>query len=770
MILKGNRGNPGMNTECIARKFRVNGIVQGVGFRPFIYGLANRYRLKGEVANTSDGVSLHVEGFPEDIESFGRDLVQYCPPMARITDLAAVDEPLGNYRNFSITRSRHQKSVATLISPDVSICADCLRELFDPADRRYRYPFINCTNCGPRYTIIDQIPYDRLNTCMRKFRMCPDCQAEYDDPGNRRFHAQPNACAACGPRLAFYDRTGKAMDASDPVEHAAALLKAGYIVAVKGLGGFHLAVDAENNEAVLRLRQKKSREEKPLALMSASLSDIAVYAYVDAEEETLLTSPQRPIVLLRKRIPNPLSQQVSPRNKYFGAMLPYTPLHYLILSSGFTALVMTSANRSEEPIAIENDEAVARLADIADYFLVHDREIYLRSDDSIVKRTAGAARFIRRSRGVVPLPVFLKNPVPPVLACGAEQKNTVCLTRGNQAFISQHIGDLENLPAYDFFKLTIRHMQRILDIRPQILACDLHPDYLSTRYVLEQEKVRKLQVQHHHAHVVSCMAENGLDGEVIGLAFDGTGYGTDGSIWGGEVLIAGPNGFKRAASLSPVLMPAGASAIKEPWKMAVSYLYAAFGDLLWNLDLALFKAIDARRISRIIEMITRKINSPVTSSLGRLFDGVAAIAGIRTQVSFEGQAAMELEMAAGENPQAFYDYEWKSEDIYKVMVPPLIRAVVRDVQAGVPLPEISARFHLTLIRLFTDLCAAIRADSGLNRVALSGGVFQNSILLCGLGQALSDKGFEVYSHRQVPANDGGISLGQAVIAAAAAGH
>jgi len=765
-----NMAAKSLESECIARKYRVNGIVQGVGFRPFVYQLANRYRLKGEVANTSSGVSLHVEGFPEDIESFGRDLVRNCPPLARITDLASVAEPLRNFRNFSIARSEQPQTVSTLISPDVSICADCLRELFDPMDRRYRYPFINCTNCGPRYTIIDRIPYDRPNTSMRKFKMCAECQAEYDDPGNRRFHAQPNACAACGPRVALYDRSGKKVDAPDPVEHAAALLKAGYLLAVKGLGGFHIAADAENGESISRLRQRKLREEKPLALMSYSLADIAVYAHIDAEEEILLTSSQRPIVLLRKRIPNPLSQQVSPRNQYFGAMLPYTPLHYLILSRGFKALVMTSGNRSEEPIAIDNDDGFARLADIADYFLVHDRDIYLRSDDSIVKRSAGAARFIRRSRGFVPLPVFLKKPVPPVLACGAEQKNTVCLTKGNQAFLSQHIGDLENLPAYDFFKLTISHMQRILDIHPQVLVCDLHPDYLSTRYVLEQESVRKLQVQHHHAHVVSCMAENGLEGDVIGLAFDGTGYGTDGSIWGGEILIAAPAGFKRAASLRPVPMPAGASAIKEPWKMAVSYLYDAFGDALWNLDLPLFREIDAKRIAGIIEMISKKINSPATSSLGRLFDGVAAIAGIRTHVFFEGQAAMELEMAAGETSQAFYDYEWKSEGIYQVGIQPIIRAVVRDVQEGLPPAEISARFHLTLIRLFTDLCGAIRADSGLNRVALSGGVFQNAILLSGLEKTLGDTGFDVYSHHQVPANDGGISLGQALIAAAVAEH
>ncbi|MEW6671610.1 MAG: carbamoyltransferase HypF [Thermodesulfobacteriota bacterium] len=759
----------GIEPECIARTFRVNGIVQGVGFRPFVYGLANRYRLKGEIANTSSGVCLHVEGVPADIASFGRDLVANCPPLARITDLVSSDGPLRNFRDFSIAASREQKTAETLISPDVSICADCLRELFDPADRRYRYPFINCTNCGPRYTIVDHIPYDRPNTSMRKFRMCPGCQAEYDDPNNRRFHAQPNACAACGPRVALYDRFRKRVEGAEPVEQAAALLKAGYLLAVKGLGGFHIAADAENSAAVVRLRQRKLREEKPLALMSRDLSDIAIYARIEAGEEILLRSPQRPIVLLPKRIPNPLARQVAPRNRYFGVMLPYTPLHYLILSCGFTALVMTSGNRSEEPIAIDNDDAFARLADIADYFLTHDRDIYLRSDDSIVRHTAGAARLVRRSRGYVPAPVFLKERIPPVLACGAEQKNTVCLTRGNQAFLSQHIGDLENLPAYEFFKMTIAHMQRILDIQPQILACDLHPDYLSTRYVAEQETGRKIQVQHHHAHIVSCMAENGLEGEVIGLAFDGTGYGTDGSIWGGEVLIAGPAGFRRAATLWPVPMPTGASAIKEPWKMAVGYLYDAYGEGLWNLDLPLFKAVDADRIARIVEMTVKKINAPATSSLGRLFDGIAAIAGLRTHVGFEGQAAMELEMAADKTSRKFYDFEWISDGIYKVLPAPLVRAVVRDVAAGADLAEISARFHSTLIRLFSDLCGAVRADSGLSRVALSGGVFQNAILLAGLEKALGDKGFEVYSHRQVPANDGGISLGQAVIAAAAGG-
>lgn len=756
-------------SECTARGFRVNGVVQGVGFRPFVYQLANRYRLKGEIANTSSGVSLHVEGFRGDIECFGRDLVKRCPPLARITEVVTVEEPVRHFQHFSIARSRPGKAVSTLISPDVSICADCLRELFDPADRRYRYPFINCTRCGPRYTIIDHIPYDRPHTSMRTFRMCPDCQSEYDDPGNRRFHAQPNACALCGPRVTLYDRTGKQIEAPDPVRHTAALIKEGYIVGVKGLGGYHLAADAENDEAVSRLRLRKLREEKPFALMSPGISEISLYARFGDAEEKSLTSPQRPIVLLGKRLPNPLSPQVSPRNGCFGVMLPYTPLHYLILAHGFTALVMTSGNRSEEPIATDNEEAFARLSDIVDYFLTHNRDITMRCDDSIVRQTAGDIRLIRRSRGYVPLPVFLKNRMAPVLACGAEQKNTVCLARGNQAFLSQHIGDLENLPAYEFFQRTIAHLEHVLDICPEILTCDLHPDYLSTRYVQERNSGLKFQVQHHHAHVVSCMAEHGLEDEVIGLAFDGTGHGTDGTIWGGEILIACASGFRRAASLRPVPMPAGASAVKEPWKLAVSYLYDAFGESLWDLDLPLFHVIDNTKISRIMEMISGKINSPLTSSLGRLFDGVAAIIGLRSKVSFEGQAAMELETEAGETVQPPYDYEWTREDIYRVTGRPIIRAVARDVQEGLTPAEISARFHATLVRLFTELCGVLRADTGLNRVVLSGGVFQNANLLTGLHESLSRNGFKVYAHSRVPANDGGIALGQAVIASAMAG-
>ncbi|MEE9496515.1 MAG: carbamoyltransferase HypF, partial [Desulfobacterales bacterium] len=626
----------------------------------------------------------------------------------------------------------------------------------------------NCTNCGPRYTIIDDIPYDRPKTSMKHFTMCPICQAEYDDPGNRRFHAQPNACAECGPHIDLYDNTRQEIATPKPLEKTVELIKQGYIIAIKGLGGFHLAVDAENDLAVANLRKRKHREEKPFALMSFDVESVQSYAKVGTEEGKLLKSPQRPIVLLKKREPNSISKEVAPRNRYFGAMLPYTPLHYLLLSRGFTALVMTSGNLREEPIAIDNDDAFERLSDIADYFLIHNRDIYLRSDDSIVRKAAGAIRFIRRSRGYVPVPVFLNKKVPSILACGAELKNTVCLTKGNQAFLSQHIGDLENLATYDFFKLTIRHMKRILDINPEIIAFDLHPDYLSTRYAEELQDINKIQVQHHHAHIVSAMAENRIDDPVIGLSFDGTGYGTDGAIWGGEILIADTEKFYRAAHFAYVPMPGSTAAIKEPWRMAVSYLYDAFGDKFWDLDLPLLKEMDIIKVKIMVDMVNKKINSPLTSSLGRLFDGIAAITGIRYKVAFEGQAAMELEMLAADKVADIYNYEWITTEGHKILTRPIIQGVVNDMVNGIHPSVISRKFHQTLIRLFADLCGIIRKENGLNRVVLSGGVFQNSILLTGLIKVLEKENFKVFSHTQVPANDGGISLGQALVAAAVA--
>ncbi|OQY60631.1 MAG: carbamoyltransferase HypF [Desulfobacteraceae bacterium 4572_88] len=776
-----------MQNQQTAKKLEIRGVVQGVGFRPFVYQLAKQLHLTGEVANTSSGVSVHLEGAAGHIDTFCADLVRKKPRLAHITEFSACSQSIRGFENFSIVKSRDYADRSALISPDVSVCEDCLDELFNPKDRRYRYPFINCTNCGPRYSIISDIPYDRPTTSMKHFEMCGKCQAEYDDPGNRRFHAQPNACDKCGPRVGFCDNDRTEQKVGNPVEKAVSLLKQGYILAVKGLGGFHLVADAENDDAVIQLRKRKHREEKPFALMSRDMESIAKYAHIDPEDESLLLSAQRPIVLLRKKEGYSIfiSAAVSPRNRYFGVMLPYTPLHYLLFSGSpksgeFAALVMTSANMSSEPIVIDNEEAFERLSGIADYFLLHNRDIYLRSDDSIVRSSGfetrslkpGFTQFIRRSRGYVPMPIFLKNKMPPVLACGAELKNTVCLTKENQAFLSQHIGDMENLDTYAFFEKTVDHMRRILDICPEIIAHDLHPDYLSTRYAKENSgsKIR-IPVQHHHAHVVSCMAEHMLEGPVIGLSFDGTGYGTDGNIWGGEILIAETDRFTRAAHLSYVPMPGGTAAIKEPWRMALSYLWHTFGEAFRNLDLPMLGETEDHKLTIIPEMIRKEINSPKTSSLGRLFDAIACIAGIRNQVFFEGQATMELEMMAGKRilSEETYDYEWIAGEVHEILPQPLITGVVEDMRKDVSLSEISGKFHMTLVRMFSALCHLIRKERGLNRVVLSGGVFQNALLLGELTVSLEKSGFQVFTNTRVPPNDGGISLGQAVVGASLAG-
>jgi hydrogenase maturation protein HypF len=762
-----------MQKECSAKEARrlsVRGIVQGVGFRPFVYQLATALNLKGQVANTSNGVTILLEGSLAGIESFLQGLTAQSPPLAHIThvDVEPLD-PTG-YTDFSIHQSRKDAQGLTLISPDVSICNDCKNELFDPGDRRQGYPFINCTNCGPRYTIIDDIPYDRPKTSMRHFRMCPECQAEYDDPSNRRFHAQPNACPVCGPQVALHDREQKRIETRNPIETTISLLKAGYVVAVKGLGGFHLVVDAENETAVETLRQRKHREEKPLAVMSGDIESIRQFALVDQENEALLQSRQRPIVLLEKKNDYALARGVSPKNGTVGVMLPYTPLHYLLLKDQFTALVMTSGNLSEEPISIDNTDAFGRLRDIADYFLVHDRDIYLRSDDSVIRIVDNKQRFLRRSRGYVPVPIFLKNRLKPILACGAELKNTVCLTREDHAFLSQHIGDLENLATYEFFEMTIAHLKRILSIEPEIIAHDMHPDYLSTRYAMEQRRMVRIEIQHHHAHIVSCMAENHVEEPVIGLSFDGTGYGSDGSIWGGEVLIARLDRFERAAHLAHTPMPGGAAAIKEPWRMAVSYLYGAYGKDFFNRRLPFLGKLNQSKLNIIVEMIEKDINSPRTSSLGRFFDGIAAMVGIRSHVAFEGQAAMELEMVAEASAGDLYEYAWSSEDTVQIDPRPIITGVVMDIEKGVTPSVVSGKFHATLVAMFADLCLVIRKETGISRVALSGGCFQNAILLSGLSRRLHDKGFHVLTHEKVPANDGGIALGQAVIADAIVRH
>ncbi len=736
-----------------------------MGFRPFVYQQALAHHLTGYVANTSHGVDLEVEGEGLDLDDLIRTLRQDPPPLSRITSLRVQPLPVRGDPEFTIRMSQAQETRSALISPDVAVCPDCLREMRDPRDRRYRYPFINCTNCGPRYTIIKDIPYDRAKTTMADFALCPECSAEYHDPLNRRFHAQPNACWTCGPRVALLDGMGHSIDCEDPIAETARLIREGWIVAIKGLGGFHLAVEAVQEEAVRRLRQRKHREEKPLALMCPDLARIKEFAWVETKEEAVLVSRERPIILLKKKEPGLIAPAVAPGNQYYGVMLPYTPLHYLLLDHGFLALVMTSGNLSEEPIGIDNEEVLLRLKGIADYFLVHNRTIHLRSDDSIVQQVSGSLRQLRRSRGFVPVPIFLAEPLAPVLACGAELKNTVCLTKDNRAFISQHVGDLENLETMHFFQQTIEHLKQILQIEPEVMAYDLHPDYLSTQFALEQRGVELIGVQHHFAHMVGCLAEHGLHEQVIGLSLDGSGYGSDGKIWGGEVLVGDLGSFERRGHLDYLPLPGGAKAIREPWRMAVSYLYQAFGERLWEQPLPLLDRLDRSKVQLIVQMIQTGFNSPLTSSCGRLFDGVAALIGLREAVAYEGQAAVELEMIQSRSREVPYGIEVLPENgVYRIRPQPIIQGVVEDLRRNIAGERISRRFHLTVVEAFTRVCTHLRNDTGLEKVVLGGGVFQNRSLLNEMETRLGREGFQVFSPSLVPSNDGGISLGQAVAA------
>jgi hydrogenase maturation protein HypF len=744
-------------------KATIKGMVQGIGFRPFVYQLAQKYDLHGFIANTSFGVELEIEGEPTRLANFFDALQNNHLPLAEITQIDQIHLPPAFYPDFSIRESQSQPEKSALIPPDVCVCAECLREMRDPTDRRYRYPFINCTNCGPRYTIILDIPYDRAATTMNSFQLCAACQAEYRDPANRRFHAQPNACPVCGPQVRLLNIAQEIVPGVDPIRETVALLRQGAIVAIKGLGGFHLAVDAENSQAVRALRQRKNREEKPLAIMAGDLAGIRRFARVSEMEQRLLQSPERPIVLLKKKQPNPIAPEVAPGNHSLGVFLPYTPLHHLMLENNFLALVLTSANLSEEPMVIDNQEAFERLGQIADYFLLHNREIYLRTDDSVLREMGGQKLLLRRSRGFVPRPIRLPRNLPPILACGAELKNTVCLTKSQNAFLSQHIGDLKHLESLRFFELTIGHLQRILDIQPEVIAHDLHPDYLSTKFALEQ-RVPRVGVQHHHAHILSCLTENQQEGPVIGLAFDGSGFGTDGKIWGSEVLLVDGAQFTRLAHLQYSPMPGGDAVIAEPWRMALSYLTSTFGADFRNLPL--LQNVAALKIDLILAMIRQKVNCPETSSLGRLFDGVAALLGFCTRSTYEGQAAIALEMAAAAGTGGEYPFSWSTENgVHLILPAPVIAGIVQDLLEKTKVEIISQKFHATLIRLFTELIRQIRRETGLKRVAFSGGVFQNEILTLGLERHLRSAGFQVFRHSIVPPNDGGIALGQAAAAA-----
>lgn len=781
----------------------VQGIVQGVGFRPFVYSLAQNAGLAGFVRNDSRGVTIEVQGSPAALAEFEGILRQHPPPLARIDALSVQAIPPRHETAFVITPSASSSQRQTLIAPDVATCPDCLRELLDPADRRFGYPFINCTNCGPRFTIVQDVPYDRHNTTMRSFALCPACRAEYDDPADRRFHAQPNACPACGPRVGIrYQVSGigeeLSVSSEQTIQQAAGWLAAGQVVAVKGLGGYHLACDALNPAAVAALRQRKQREAKPFALMAPDVATVEGICAVSPAEAALLRSRRRPIVLLAQRpaatsaaasaLPPESLQAIAPGVETLGVMLPYTPLHTLLLHE-FTQqveqrmgpkrpalLVMTSGNRSDEPIAYRDGDAEARLAEIADGWLLHDRPIHMRCDDSVARVVAGEEQILRRARGYAPEPIRLARPFPvPILAVGGHLKNTFCLGKGAQAFLSHHIGDLENLETLTSFREGIEHFQRLFDVTPQAVAHDLHPDYLATQHALALGLPHTISVQHHHAHMASVLAEHGLTGPVIGVAADGSGYGTDGAVWGCEVLAADLRDFRRLGHLAYVPLPGGAQAIRQPWRMAAAYLQQSFGDDFLALEIPFMQALDRQKWRPLAQMIQRGLNSPPTSSLGRLFDAVAALLGVgpipQAVIQYEGQAAVELERLASSAPAPDagpYPFAFRGTDDsqpWQMDVLPALRAIVADVQRSVPPAQIGRLFHATVAHLLTAACVQARQQTGLTDVALSGGVFQNRLLLEQMLALLAEQNFRVFINRRVPPNDGGLSLGQAAVAA-----
>jgi hydrogenase maturation protein HypF len=758
-------------------RVQIRGAVQGVGFRPFVYRLARELDLPGWVINCSSGVVIEVEGQQEPLEQFLLRVVRDCPPRAIVQGLeSAYLEPLG-FRAFEIRESSGGEKTA-LVLPDIATCPSCLEELRAPGDRRYRYPFTNCTNCGPRFSIIEALPYDRPNTTMARFPMCEACRREYGDPGDRRFHAQPNACPVCGPHLEWWDVDGRQLSVGDEALRAAEVLIAdGGIVAVKGLGGFHLVVDARNDAAVRRLRRVKAREEKPFAVMAPTLASIQRMCETSDRECRLLTSPEAPIVLLRARHgpgADMVAASVAPGNPYLGVMLPYTPLHHLLVGDLGFPVVATSGNRSDEPICTDEREAIERLRGLADAFLVHDRPITRHVDDSVVRVAAGRELVLRRARGYAPLPILLASAAPPVLGVGAHLKNTVAFSVGANVFVSQHVGDLETAEAVSAFERVIEAFERMYASTPAEVACDAHPDYLSTVYA-RRRGLPTREVQHHLAHVLSCMAENEIAPPVLGVSWDGTGFGLDGTIWGGEFLRVSPAGAVRLASFEPFPLPGGERAVKEPRRTAMALLHEAFGAEAWTMtDLPTVTAFDERERAILKTMIERRVNTPMTSSVGRLFDAVASMAGVRQHVRYEGQAAMELEFALdgvhvedgyqlvvretppGESDRGTGTPTLAAPPAWVLQWAPLVRAIVADLRAGCPVGTVSAKFHNSL----AEAAVEVAKRAALERVILSGGCFQNCYLLERTIARLRAEGFRPAWHQRIPPNDGGISLGQ----------
>jgi len=749
---------------------KVEGIVQGVGFRPFVYNLAKKYNLKGWVNNNSEGVFIDIEGPKENIDLFINKLKNTPPPLSKIENITTKQLTIANFNEFIIKKSEEKKDKITLISPDIATCEDCLNDIRDPKNRRFKYPFTNCTNCGPRFSIIKSIPYDRDKTTMAKFKMCDECEKEYFSPTNRRFHAQPNACDNCGPQIWITDDKGEKIDTGDAIEWAQEKLIEGKIFAIKGLCGFHIVCDATNDSAVKLLRQRKVRPDKPFAVMMKDLKAVKKYCHVNKIEENLLTGIRKPIVLLEKKnyiqSHKNISAATAPKQKTLGVMLPYTPLHEILFwNENIEVLIMTSANISGLPLEYDNDTAITHIGNIVDYFLLHNRDIYIPVDDSIARVINNKVRLIRRARGYVPYPFNFKG-IKPILACGSNMKNTFSIGKNDFIFVSQYNGDLENIETFNHYKRNIEHFKNIFSFNPQYIAHDMHPNYMSTNYA-ESFNLPKISVQHHHAHIVSCMIDNNLNNRnVIGISFDGTGYGTDGKIWGGEFLICNFNESKRIGHLAYMPLPGGDNAIKEPWRIGTSYLYNTLKNI-YSKDTAISETISifGEKCRPIIKMIEKNFNCIETSSIGRLFDAISSIIGVREKISYEGQASIELEALINNPCDMYYNYEIiKEQELYLIKPNNIIYSIFKDINNNVSIEVISSKFHNTIVNFTVDMCVLIRNKININEVVLSGGVFQNAYILSNLIEALKEKDFTVYSHENIPTNDGGVSIGQIIIA------
>jgi len=746
----------------------IKGRVQGVGFRPFIYNLATAFNLKGFVKNTSDGLFIEIEG--EKIKDFLEVIKTSAPVLSKIESIEQEEIEKKGFKEFKILKSEESKGF-THVSPDVGICDKCLKEMLDFSNRRYLYPFINCTTCGPRYSIITKLPYDRENTTMSVFKMCKACEKEYNNPLDRRFHAQPNACAVCGPSvsLKLINSEYKKLLSDNPIESSIKILKMGGILAIKGLGGFHIVCCAEDKNAILRLRKNKERGNKPFALMAPDIDTIEKFCYINTKERELLLSSERPIVLLQKKENCPLPNEIAPQNKYLGFMLPYTPLHYLLFfytlekihKINFSSLIMTSGNLSEEPIIHKNNIAIQKLANIVDGFLLHNRDIFMRVDDSVVTSEI----FIRRARGYVPQPINLATNGEEVLGVGSDIKNTFTLTKGKYAIMSQHIGDMENYETLLFFEETFEKLCYIYKIKPSAIGADLHPDYHTTRWA-ESQMLPLYKFQHHYAHIASVMAEHLLKEEVIGVVFDGTGYGTDGNVWGGEFIIADNKKFYRLAHLKYMSLPGGNIAVKQPWRMAISVLKEVFHNEFWEYidKIGLLKRIEENKIINLMKIIDNKEFSPLSSSIGRLFDAVASLIGLKDINTFEAEAPISLESILINEKLFPYPYEiYKKNEIFIIDYRPIIYGIVKDLQNKIPKEIISTKFHWSIVNIVIDMIKKLSWITGIKKVVISGGVFQNIFILKNIKKILISKDFKIYHNKNIPPNDACISLGQAYL-------